>query len=122
MREISKIAAVAQLVRASPCHGEGHRFESGQPRSMSTIDQPTLSPEPGLNYSRVEDLESLGWEIVGTKSVEAGQDVELLEYARLSTPETIYEKPIIAVGPDGRYYCMRKKKAKFAAFRKQQDR
>ncbi len=32
------IAGVAQLVRASPCHGEGHRFESGHPRRVIKIN------------------------------------------------------------------------------------
>jgi hypothetical protein len=97
---------------------------------MSTIDRhpfvppkKPISQEPfsNLEYQPVSTLEKLGWEVMGTVSVDSHETDILLEHARESTPEKLFDGPILAVGPDGRYYCMRKKKADFASYRQRTD-
>jgi hypothetical protein len=98
---------------------------------MSTIEHnhPLTSPKKprareafaNLEYQPVHTLEELGWEVVSTVSVDSHETNILLKHARESTPEKIFDGPILAVGPDGRYYCMRKKKASFASYRQRAE-
>lgn len=97
---------------------------------MSSIDQPQSFPGSRpprrpferVDFQKVEDLETAGWQVVSSTSVSSEDTDLLLEHAKAETPTTLFDGPVVAVGPDGRYYCMRKRKSGFSGFRKQADR
>lgn len=72
-------AGVAQLVRASPCHGEGHRFESGRPRKYTSAPSGALlvywsmriKPSLVTGTATIVALAAVGVVVVSTEPTQA---------------------------------------------------